>query len=313
MSLHNGPSLDSEPVYPNFAWSDDDFETVARLNSSVDKVKNKATSKIMLRKTFTTREELMKVVIPEISMVCSGHINFTSFYGAYLPPSGEPEISLLTEYCEGGNLEDIGNRLKQRHVILGERIGEKIAGRLAEGILQGLAYLHSKETMHRDIKPSNILLSSKGIVKLCEFGVSSLRNWLKSGECRFDPTDYAFSYMAPEKIVGEKYTIRADVWSTGLTLLELAQQRFPYPADLPPIELMMYITADEPPQLEDEPGLNWSDEMKDFIKQTLTVDSQTRPMPGDLLAHPWVVNCMKQEVDMERWIRQILYYHGQQD
>ncbi|CAK5265685.1 unnamed protein product [Mycena citricolor] len=80
--------------------------------------------------------------------------------------------------------------------------------------------------------------------------------------------------LPPERISGQEYGIRSDVWSTGISLLELAQNRFPFPPDLPPIELMMYITAGEPPRLEDEPGLEWSDEMKDFIKQTQVVDSR---------------------------------------
>jgi len=206
------------------------------------------------------------------------------------------EVKILMEFCEGGSLESVGKRIKERNAVVGERI----AGRLAEGILQGLAYLHTKKTIHRDIKPSNILITREGIVKLCDFGVSG--ELIESIAGTFTGTSF---YMAPERIVGQKYTIRSDVWSTGISLLELVQNRFPFPNDLPPIELMMYITAGEPPRLEDEPGLKWSDDMKDFIKQTLTVDALTRPTPKDMLAHPWVVDAMKQEVHMARWIRQV--------
>ena len=72
----------------------------------------------------------------------------------------------------------------------------------------------------------------------------------------------------PERLAGDQYSIRSDVWSTGISLLELVQNRFPFPNDLPPIELMMYITTGEPPRLEDENGVVWSDDMKDFIRQT---------------------------------------------
>jgi mitogen-activated protein kinase kinase len=110
--------------------------------------------------------------------------------------------------------------------------------------------------------------------------------------------------MAPERILGEEYTIRSEVWSTGLSLLELVQNRFPFP-DLPPIDLILHITRGEPPKLEDEPGVTWSDEMKNFIKQTLTIDDKLRPTPKEMLDHPWIVNVMKQEVHIYRWIRQV--------
>jgi len=206
------------------------------------------------------------------------------------------EVKILMEFCEGGSLEAVGKRIRDRGAV----VGEKIAGRLAEGVLQGLAYLHTKKTIHRDIKPSNILLSREGIVKLCDFGVSG--ELIESMAGTFTGTSF---YMAPERICGHQYTIRSDVWSTGISLLELVQNRFPFPNDLPPIDLMMYITQSEPPRLDDEPGVEWTDAMKDFVKETLTVDALTRPTPKDMLAHPWIVGVMKQEVHMARWIREV--------
>ncbi|KAK7005684.1 STE/STE7 protein kinase [Favolaschia claudopus] len=296
----DGERLPIGTVSPNATWSDADLEVVSRLGEgaggAVHKVKDKRTGKIMARKTITTHEAPMKQLLRELSIISSTeHINIILFYGAYMSPSSS-EVKILMEFSEGGSLEAIGKRIKERNAI----VGEKIAGRLAEGILQGLAYLHSKKTIHRDIKPSNVLLNREGVVKLCDFGVSGLLIGSEAGT--FTGTSF---YMAPERIVGQKYTIRSDVWSTGISLLELVQNRFPFPNDLPAIELMMYITAGEPPRLEDEPGLEWSDDMKDFIKQTLTVDAQTRPTPKDMLAHPWVVDAMKQEVHMARWIRQV--------
>ncbi|RDB24769.1 MAP kinase kinase MKK2/SSP33 [Hypsizygus marmoreus] len=281
-------------------WSDDVLEEISRLGEgaggAVHKVKDKRTGKIMARKTITTREAPMKQLLREVSIISSTkHINIIQFYGAYMSPSSS-EVKILMDLCEGGSLETVGKRIKERGAI----VGELITGRLAEGILQGLAYLHTKKTIHRDIKPSNILLSREGIVKLCDFGVSG--ELVDSRAGTFTGTSF---YMAPERICGHEYTIRSDVWSTGISLLELVQNRFPFPNDLPPIELMMYITTGEPPRLEDEPGVQWSDDMKDFIKQTLTVDALTRPTPKDMLAHPWVVNAMKQEVQMARWIRQV--------
>ncbi|KAF5393424.1 hypothetical protein D9757_000775 [Collybiopsis confluens] len=281
-------------------WSDDALEEIGRLGEgaggAVHKVKDKRTGKIMARKTITTHTAPMRQLERELSIMSSTqHINIIHFYGAYMSPSSS-EVKIIMDFCEGGSLETVGKKIKERNAIVGERI----AGRLAEGILQGLAYLHTKQTIHRDIKPSNILLSREGIVKLCDFGVSGKLE----GSMAYTFTGTSF-YMAPERICGHEYTIRSDVWSTGISLLELVQNRFPFPNDLPPIELMMYITTGDPPQLEDEGGVIWSAEMKDFIKQTLIVDASNRPTPKMMLSHPWIVDVMKQEVHMARWLRQV--------
>ncbi|KAF5380438.1 hypothetical protein D9615_004601 [Tricholomella constricta] len=304
----NGGAVDVKGLLDNLnnpnetplTWSDDVLEEISRLGEgaggAVHKVKDKRTGKIMARKTITTRQAPMKQLLREVSIISSTkHVNIIQFYGAYMSPSSS-EVKILMDLCEGGSLETVGKRIKDRGAI----VGENIAGRLAEGVLQGLAYLHTKRTIHRDIKPSNILLSREGIVKLCDFGVSG--ELVDSLAGTFTGTSF---YMAPERICGHEYTIRSDVWSTGISLLELVQNRFPFPNDLPPIELMMYITTGEPPRLEDEPGVHWSDDMKDFIKQTLILDALTRPTPKDMLAHPWIVNVMKQEVPMARWVHQV--------
>lgn len=135
---------------------------------AVHLVQDKRSGFVMARKTIATREAPMKQLLRELSMVSStSHPNIIHFYGAYISPSSS-EVKVLMELCEGKSLEAVGQSLRPR----GGRLSEKVVGRLAEGILQGLAYLHSKKTIHRDIKPSNILLTRKGIVKLVDFGVA---------------------------------------------------------------------------------------------------------------------------------------------
>ncbi|KAL9711631.1 Protein kinase C signaling pathway involved MAPKK protein [Leucoagaricus gongylophorus] len=295
-------NLEPDPAAANLGnWSDEVIEEMQRLGEgaggAVHKVKDKRSGKIIARKTITTRQAPRQLLREIHIMTTTQHTNIIRFYGAYISPSTS-EVKILMEYCEGGSLEAIGKRLRDHGAV----VGEKIAGRLAEGILQGLAYLHRNKTIHRDIKPSNILLTNQGIVRLCDFGVSG--ELVDSLANTFTGTSF---YMAPERISGEKYTIRSDVWSTGITLLELVQNRFPFPNDLPPIELMVYITRNEPPRLEDESGVQWTRDMKDFIKQTLIINPQFRPVPKQMLEHLWITNTMKmrKEGDMAKWISEV--------
>ncbi|KAH9858717.1 kinase-like protein [Lenzites betulinus] len=281
-------------------WSDDVLEEMSRLGEgaggAVYKVRDRRTGLVMARKTITTLEAPMKQLLREIKIMSSTeHGNIVHFYGAYISPSSR-EVKVLMEFGEGGSLESVGKRMRE----IGGRVGEKVAGRLAEGILQGLAYLHSRKTIHRDIKPPNILLTREGVVKLCDFGVSG--ELINSMAGTFTGTSL---YMAPERLSGVEYTIRSDVWSTGISLLELVTNRFPFPNDLAAIELMMYITQNEPPELEDEEDIQYSAEMKDFIKKTLTRDPALRPAPSGMLEHPWIVNMMQQKVDMAYWMRKV--------
>lgn len=115
-------------------FSDDVFEEIERLGEgaggAVHKVKDKRTNKIMARKTITTREAPMKQLLREVSIISNTkHVNIIQFYGAYMSPSSS-EVKILMDYCEGGSLESVGKRIKERGAI----VGELIAGRVAEGV-----------------------------------------------------------------------------------------------------------------------------------------------------------------------------------
>lgn len=223
------------------------------------------------------------------------------------------------EFCEGGSLDSIYKEVKR----LGGRTGEKVLGKIAEGVLGGLTYLHTRRIIHRDIKPSNILLCRDGAVKLCDFGVSG--DFGTKGEANtFIGTSY---YMAPERITGQSYKITSDVWSTGVTLLEVAQHRFPFPADgteMQPkaglIDLLTYIVQQKVPELKDEPDMNvyWSDNFKYFIEcwyvrflysclHVLTLSSlekqpDRRATPWKMMEHPWMVEMKSKKVNMVKYL-----------
>lgn len=247
------------------------------------------------------------------------------YYGAFVDPSTST-ISIAMEFCEGGSLDSIYKEVKR----LGGRTGEKVLGKIAEGVLNGLTYLHTRRIIHRDIKPSNILLCRNGAVKLCDFGVSG--DFGTKGEANtFIGTSY---YMAPERITGQSYTITSDVWSTGVTLLEVAQHRFPFPADgteMQPraglIDLLTYIVRQPVPKLKDEPDMDvqWSDNFKYFIEcwyvealgtpppppvvvsfinpgDSLEKQPNRRASPWKMMEHPWMVDMRSKRVNMVKYL-----------
>jgi mitogen-activated protein kinase kinase len=266
--------------------------------------------------------DVKKQIVRELSFnknCASDHI--CRYYGAFMDDS-TGTISIAMEFCEGGSLDSVYREVKK----LGGRTGEKVLGKVAEGVLNGLTYLHSHRIIHRDIKPSNILLCRNGQVKLCDFGVSG-EFGTKGDANTFIGTSY---YMAPERITGQSYTITSDVWSLGVTLLEVAQHRFPFPADgtdMNPraglIDLLTFIVRQPIPKLKDEPEqrIKWSENFKYFIEcwyvpvpetiiPLLTIfslekDCPRRATPWRMLEHPWMVEMRAKKVNMEHFLRQV--------
>merc|ERR1712232_43417 len=125
---------------------------------------------------------------------------------------------MCMELMDLGSLETIRRQLP-RGIF-----PEAIIGKMTVQLVTGLAYLYDTfKVVHRDIKPSNILINSSGSVKLCDFGVSG--QLMDSIARTYVGTN---SYMAPERVLGDPYTVRSDVWSLGLTLVEFATGRHPY-------------------------------------------------------------------------------------
>ncbi|CRG85820.1 mitogen-activated protein kinase kinase [Talaromyces islandicus] len=256
--------------------------------------------------TTDPNPDVKKQIIRELNFnkdCASQHI--CRYYGAFMDKS-TGTISIAMEFCEGGSLDSIYREVRK----LGGRTGEKVLGKVAEGVLNGLTYLHSRKIIHRDIKPSNILLCRNGQVKLCDFGVSG-EFGTKGDANTFIGTSY---YMAPERITGQSYTITSDVWSLGVTLLEVAQHRFPFPADgteMQPraglIDLLTYIVSQPIPRLKDEPenNIHWSENFKYFIECSLEKDPPRRATPWRMLEHPWMQDIKTKKVKMANFIREV--------
>lgn len=161
-----------------------------------------------------------------------------------------------------------------------------VLGKIAEATLGGLTYLYSKHhIMHRDIKPSNILVNSRGQIKLCDFGVSG--ELVNSVADTFVGTS---TYMAPERIQGEKYTVKSDVWSFGLSIMELAIGKFPFaaseqlsdaesaPAGI--LDLLQQIVHEPAPKLPKSDA--FPPILEDMIQKCLQKTPDDRPTPDEL-------------------------------
>lgn len=251
--------------------------------------------------TSNPNPELQKQILRELQFNRTCHSpHIVKYYGTFLSERSA-SIFIAMEYCGGGSLEAIYKRVKAR----GGRIGEKVLRKIADGVLSGLSYLHERRIIHRDIKPQNILLDSNGEVKLCDFGVSG--EVVNSLATTFTGTSY---YMAPERIQGQPYTVTSDVWSLGLSLMEVAQHRFPFMPDshepLMPIELLTVIVNMPAPELQDEPqeGIVWSDAFRHFLRCCLEKDPRKRASPRQMLMHPWMVGQRGKTVKMDKFVRE---------
>ena len=198
-------------------------------------------------------------------------------------------------------MDSIYRRVKSR----GGRVGEKVLAKLAESILKGLEYLHQRRIIHRDVKPSNILVTRNGQMKLCDFGVSG--ELINSVAGTFTGTS---TYMAPERIMGRPYTISSDVWSLGVTILELALNRYPFAeggeAPMGPIDLLFFLLNSPLPTLEDTEQIRWSRSLRDFVDRCLERDGAIRVAPLTLLAHPLIRRAEHiSNTDMARFVASV--------
>ncbi|XP_048021391.1 serine/threonine-protein kinase 10 isoform X2 [Megalobrama amblycephala] len=265
-------------VNPNDMW-----EIIGELGDGafgkVYKAQNKETGVLAAAKVIETKsEEELEDYMVEIDILAScNHQYIVKLLDAFFYDN---KLSIMIEFCAGGAVDatmlelDRGLQEPQIRVI-------------CKQMLEALVYLHSMKIIHRDLKAGNILLTLDGDIKLADFGVSAKNTKTLQRRDSFIGTPY---WMAPEVVMCETmkdapYDYKADIWSLGITLIELAQIEPPH-HELNPMRVLLKIAKSEPPTLE-QPA-KWSMEFNDFLKKALDRNPETRPTAAQLLEHPFV-------------------------
>ncbi|KAJ7133608.1 Pkinase-domain-containing protein [Mycena epipterygia] len=187
---------------------------------SVKKVEHIPTGKFMAKKIvlIDAKPAVRKQILRELQIMHDCNSKYIiSFWGAFL---ADPNICICMEFMDKGSLDGIYKKIGPIEI--------DVVGKVALAVLEGLTYLYDvHRIIHRDIKPSNILFNSQGEIKICDFGVSG--ELINSIADTFVGTS---TYMSPERIQGAQYTVKSDVWSLGISLIELALGRFPFSESL---------------------------------------------------------------------------------
>lgn len=261
--VHEDPSQEFDLIHPlgvgSYGWV---YKAIHRKTNTVVAVKR------VSLKEYDTIENCIK----ELEILESCHFQYiVGFKSAYIR---EGELWIAMEYCAGGSAKTLMK-------LMGRAFDEQTIAALMHSALQGLLYLHRNKMIHRDIKADNLLLDDEGRAKIADFGVSA--KTLNTFGCKntFIGTPY---WMSPEILHKNNYTSKTDLWSLGITAIELAEMEPPHVGIYP--WLAMEKIKKNPPRGLSQPS-QWSKEFNEFVSLCLTVDPDRRPSAEQLLETPF--------------------------
>uniref|UniRef100_A0A674N447 Mitogen-activated protein kinase kinase kinase kinase n=1 Tax=Takifugu rubripes TaxID=31033 RepID=A0A674N447_TAKRU len=236
-----------------------------------------------------SEEDDFSIIQQEIVIVKScKHPNIVAYYGSYIRAN---KLWICMEFCGGGSLQDV-------YHVTGPLSEPQIAY-ISREMLQGLDYLHAQKKIHRDIKGANVLLNDQGEVKLADFGISAQITATLARRMSFIGTPY---WMAPEVAAVEikgGYNELCDIWSVGITAIELAELQPPL-FDVHPLRVLFLMSKSgyQPPKLKDKS--KWSAHFYNFVKSMLVRNPKKRPNAAKMLGHVFLTQqCLNRELTLD--------------
>ncbi|XP_032410152.1 misshapen-like kinase 1 isoform X9 [Xiphophorus hellerii] len=259
------------------------------------------TGQLAAIKVMEVTEEEEEEIKLEINMLksYSHHRNIATYYGAFIkkgPAGQDHQLWLVMEYCGAGSVTDLVKKTK------GNCLKEDWIAYICREVLRGLSHLHSHHVIHRDIKGQNVLLTENAEVKLVDFGVSAQLDKTIGRRNTFIGTPY---WMAPEVIACDEnpdatYDYRSDLWSLGITALEMAEGAPPL-CDMHPMRALFLIPRNPAPRLKSK---KWSKRFLSFVDSCLVKNHIHRPATDALLKHAFI-----RDLANERQVRIMLKDH----
>ncbi|XP_067234002.1 myosin-IIIa isoform X2 [Chanodichthys erythropterus] len=296
-------------VFDSFPDPSDTWEIIETIGKGtygkVYKVLNKVNGSKAAVKILDPIHDIDEEIEAEYNILkaLSDHPNVVKFFGMFYKKDVKngDQLWLVLELCNGGSVTDLAKGMLKR----GDRMEEPIIAFILHEALMGLQHLHINKTIHRDVKGNNILLTTEGGIKLVDFGVSAQ---LTNTRLRRNTSVGTPFWMAPEVIACEQqldstYDERCDVWSLGITAIELGDGDPPL-AELHPMRALFKIPRNPPPTLH-QPEI-WSNDFNDFICKCLIKDFELRPNVLDLLQHVFIKQIVGRERTLQKQLMELI-------